>query len=139
VTAVKARPGRVIQQIPAPAQSADNPPVACLQSAGFDRYVVGPVHGIWRGSIDPTYPELQTLYIDGPYASKAAADESAATLKPIDKAERGGLYVVSALLRSTGTNVHLVAACLDAGGPASPSSMKAKQPKQKPGQSSLKF
>jgi hypothetical protein len=97
------------------AKVADDPPIQCMFNAGLT-YARGPIHGIWEASKDPAYPESSSLYIDGPYKSTKAADQSASTLTPVDHAERGGLYVVSATLASHGTPVHQVAQCLDGPG-----------------------
>lgn len=70
--------------------------------------------GLW-GGIDPV--NRDPLLVDGPYRSRRDADTSAKSLTGVEYAERGGLYVASATLKShLGTQVHQVAQCLDGPG-----------------------
>jgi hypothetical protein len=55
------------------------------------------------------------VFVDGPYRTRAAADESVSSLTGVELAARGGRYVVSASLVSQfGAIVKTVAACLSA-------------------------
>jgi hypothetical protein len=87
--------------------------VNCLGRAGLLR--PGPQRpGVWQGFDLATG---QPVLVDGPYKTRAKANDSASTLVGVESAERGGMYVVSAALSAHLTaQVHKVAVCLNGTG-----------------------
>jgi hypothetical protein len=106
---------RVITQIPTPLPPGITPKksdqiLACLHGTGL---VQGKLDrsGVWS-AMDPT--TRKSVFVDGPYQTTAAADASVKTLKGLDSAARGGLFVVSAAIAThLGDAVTATASCLN--------------------------
>lgn len=91
-------------------------PVTCLSRGGLNRIHITQ-GGFWEGieGINPSGDPNAMVFVDGPYRTRAAADESVSSLTGVELAARGGRYVVSASLVSQfGAIVKTVAACLSA-------------------------
>jgi hypothetical protein len=85
--------------------------VGCLTSQGLVHVGAGFRPGVWLGN-DPV--TRKSVFVDGPYKNRAAADRSAKSLNVVESAERGGLFVVSATLTShLADAVRAVAKCLN--------------------------
>jgi hypothetical protein len=72
------------------------PPKHCLTSSGLVSFHFSKT-GVWSAD---DRASGQTVFVDGPYKTAAAADKAVSTLVGIEIAQRGGLYEVTALLRS---------------------------------------
>ena len=85
----------------------------CLKKHGLvDTALIS--KGVWRGRALGGF-----VFVDGPYRTAREADGSAKSLTPVEDAERGGRYVVSAVLRDKqAVTVHKVANCLNNLAPA---------------------
>ncbi len=82
--------------------------MACLHRDGLAHVSAQTALGEWRGQRGPWQ-----VIIDGPYKSAAAAQSSVAGLQGIEIAAAGGIYEVTAALRSNLTrDVTRVAACM---------------------------
>jgi hypothetical protein len=106
-TASSVQPARKPAAKPKPSKEA---PIACLAQAGLYKPAKSG-DGLWsaveRKSGKP-------VFVDGPYKSAAEAKTSAASLVGVQDAAKGGLYVVSAAVRSNaGPVVRMVAKCLE--------------------------
>jgi hypothetical protein len=87
--------------------------VGCLGRAGLLRPGLQRA-GVWQGFDLST---SQPVLVDGPYKTRAKANDSASSLVGVESAERGGMYVVSAALSShLSAQVHKVAVCLNGAG-----------------------
>jgi hypothetical protein len=91
-----------------------NAPVKCLEAFGLQR-----AHqnkgGWWEANLGHTSDRMANdmVFIEGPYKNDANANEAAASLKGVEIAQRGGLYVVEATLRGhLGSLVPQIAGCL---------------------------
>jgi hypothetical protein len=96
-----------------PGATALATPIACLRQAGLGRPARSKP-GIWSG-LDRA--SGRPVLVDGPYPTPYAAQQSAQSLVGVESAERGGSYVVSAVLRAhLDAQVHRVARCLNPAG-----------------------
>jgi hypothetical protein len=96
-----------------PGATALPTPIGCLRQAGLHRPARSRP-GIWRGD---DRASGQPVLVDGPYPTPYAAQQSAQSLVGVESAERGGEYVVSAILRAhLDAKVHRVARCLNPAG-----------------------
>jgi hypothetical protein len=114
--AAAAPPAKVITRavLPGPPRSVSIVAIRCLEAQGLVHVGQGYRPGVWIGN-DPG--NGKSVFVDGPYKTLAAADRSARTLIGVESAERGGRFVVSAVLTShLSAPVHSVAKCLDATG-----------------------
>jgi hypothetical protein len=84
-------------------------PIVCLKGAGLLKVGTNGTNK-WIGYDDATE---KPIFVDGPFTNVKAAKEDVSSLKGIELAARGGLYVISAYETShlTGDIKH-VAACL---------------------------
>ena len=92
------------------AAAAGNAPLTCLRQAHLVRpHRQGP--GLWAATDRRT---AQAILVDGPYRTATEAQKSAASLRDVASAVRGGRYVVSAPLRAhVESRVRTVGRCLD--------------------------
>lgn len=72
------------------------PPKHCLLSSGLVHFSFSRT-GVWSAK-DPA--SGNPVFVDGPYATNAAADKAVNTLQGVEIAKRGGKYEVTATLRS---------------------------------------
>lgn len=108
-----ATPAPAAKKPAAKANPSKEAPLACLRQANLYKPAKSG-DGLWsaveRKSGKP-------VFVDGPYKSAAEAKTSAASLVGVQDAAKGGLYVVSAAVRShAGPVVRIVAKCLQARG-----------------------
>jgi len=83
-------------------------PIPCLNAAELSD-----AHQWQTGSWEATDASSVPYFIDGPFASHAAAETDANTLTPVAQVAVGGTYVVQTTLTNKATGTLLsVAACL---------------------------
>jgi hypothetical protein len=104
------KPVVVSKKPAAKSKPGNEAPLACLAQAGLYKPAKSG-DGLWsaveRKSGKP-------VFIDGPYKAAGEAKSSAASLAGVQDAAKGGLYVVSAAVRShAGPVVRIVAKCLE--------------------------
>jgi hypothetical protein len=72
------------------------PPKRCLNSSGLVDFHFSKT-GVWSAN---DRASGQTVFVDGPYKNAAAAAQAVSTLVGVEIAKRGGLYEVTATIRS---------------------------------------